>query len=85
MVSRECGSCGARWPEGFTHCPACARPTRIVVGMRPTRTKRQALSAEFERRYAEREQQRIADGLVAPEGLGRREARELIELERRLR
>lgn len=76
-----------RWPEGFAACPICERLTRIVVGLEPTRTRREALELQFRRYCEEREVRRIAEGEIAPEGLGRREARKLIaelrELERR--
>lgn len=50
----------------------------------PDRSKYQACEADFERRYAEREERRIGTGHIAPEAIGKREAREIIELERSL-
>jgi len=79
--SRQCPSCEARWPEGWAHCPACRRAT-LIVHREPNRSRYQAAEADFERRYAEREERRIAEGIVAPEALGRRQARELLALER---
>lgn len=54
------------------------------VRREPNRSKFQALEAAFERKYAEREEQRIAQGHIAPEALGKREAEEIIRLERSL-
>lgn len=82
--SRECKTCHARWPQGWAHCPACHTPTGLVH-RDPDRSKFQALEADFERKYARREEKRISDGHLAPEALGKREARQIIELERGLR
>ena len=81
--SRLCAQCDARWPQGWAHCPVCRAATKLV-SRDANRSKFQALEADFERRYAERERQRIADGLLAPEGIGKREAEEIIRLERSL-
>lgn len=87
VKSRECEACRARWPTGFTACPVCERPTR-TSGLTPNRSRRRANEILFSRYCEEREVKRIAEGRIAPEGLGRREARELIgeidEWERRL-
>lgn len=82
--SRKCPGCGWRWPEGWVKCPACLRMTAFVR-REPDRSQYQAREADFERRYQERERKRIAEGHLAPEGIGKREAREIIELERSLR
>lgn len=82
-ASRHCPGCGVRWPEGWVRCPVCLRMTAIVQ-RDPNRSKWDACEADFERKYAERERRRIAEGHIAPEGLGKREAREIIELERSL-
>jgi len=82
--SRECANCEARWPQGYARCPACESMT-TMVRQEPNRSQFQAREADFERRYVEREAKRIAQGHIAPEGLGRREAREIIRLERSLR
>lgn len=79
--SRHCRGCGCRWPEGYAHCPACLRATAIVR-REPNRSPYQAAEAEFNRLYQEREVRRITEGRIAPEGLGKREAREIIRLER---
>lgn len=78
--SRHCPGCGVRWPEGWTRCPACQQMTAFVR-REPNRSKYQACEADFERRYAEREERRIGTGHIAPEAIGKREAREIIELE----
>lgn len=87
-VSRLCPGCRDRWPEPFKRCPVCERTT-MLVGQEPNRSTFDAREAEFERWYAEREQRRMAEGELAPEGLGRRQAQAMIaemdELERRLR
>lgn len=83
VFSRECSNCQARWPQGWVRCPSCLSQTKIA-NRSPNRSKFQALEADFERRYQERERERIAEGHLAPEGLGKREAREIIELERSL-
>lgn len=75
--SRECETCRGRWPLGTTVCPVCERKTQIS-GLRPTRSPRQANEILFARYCEDREVKRIAEGRIAPEGLGRREARELI-------
>ncbi len=84
--SRECPACRARWPTGTGECPVCGRPTRLS-GLEPTRDRRYANEIRFRRYCEERERRRIAEGQIAPEGLGRREAqaliREVAELERR--
>lgn len=68
---------------GWAQCPACAGKTSLCRRA-PNRSRYQAAEAEFERRYIERETKRIVEGRIAPEGLGRREARQIIEWERRL-
>ncbi len=77
-----------KWPLGFAHCPTCGTATKVLIGVKPDRTREQAVYAakerEFDAHYADREQQRIAEGHIAPEALGKREARELIKLERQL-
>lgn len=83
-MSRKCSGCGWRWPEGWARCPACQRLTTFER-REPDRSPYQAREADFERRYAEREEQRIAAGRLAPEGIGKREAQEIIQLERGLR
>ncbi len=82
--SRECASCGIRWPTGWAACPACQRPT-VVANRSPNRSQHEARLSEFERLYTEREAERIAAGDVAPETVGRREAKELLAIERQLR
>lgn len=82
-ASRHCPGCGVRWPEGWARCPACLRMTAFVR-REPDRSKYQACEADFERRYAEREAKRVAQGYLAPEGIGKREAEEIIRLERSL-
>lgn len=84
VSSRLCKVCQCRWPLGFVRCPRCDATTEIVVNQAPTRTKFHAYECIFERKYQRREEQRIADGFVAPEALGKREARQIIELERHL-
>lgn len=83
-----CGPCKVRWPLGFVDCPTCGAKTKVLIGMRPDKTEQEALAAnkqrEFDRIYADREQKRIARGELAPEELGKRQAQEVIQLERLL-
>ena len=85
--SRLCASCEVRWPATVARCPLCDGETEISA-LRATRSERQALEIRFRRYYDEREMRRVAAGHIAPEGIGRREARKLIEevaeMERRL-
>lgn len=85
--SRLCECCEIRWPAAVARCPLCDGETEISA-LRATRSERQALEIRFRRYYDEREMKRVAAGHIAPEGIGRREARELIEeiaeMERRL-
>jgi hypothetical protein len=53
--------------------------TTICVGLAPTKTPFHAAEAAFEREYAIREERRIAEGHLAPEALGKREARALLD------
>ena len=80
--SRYCRTCDVRWPLGWADCPACDTKTELLVGQAPNRLKFHALEAQFERQYQRREERRIAEGHLAPEALGKREARQIIELER---
>lgn len=82
-IARECKQCAVLWPEGWTRCPACKTMTQLTH-RQPERTQSEAREADFERRYIEREERRISEGHLAPEGIGRREAQTIIELERRL-
>ena len=86
--SRICGKCAIKWPLGFVRCPSCEEPTKVLIGVKPDRTKEQATYASREREfmayYAEHEQRRIASGAYAPEEVGRQEARQQIELGRQL-
>jgi hypothetical protein len=83
---------------GDVRCPACTALTRIAhappihtaeeakaaAERRRYRAHRKETTEEFERLYAEREERRVAEGHIAPEYLGKQEAREWIELTRRL-
>lgn len=82
--SRHCAKCNVRWPLGFARCPACEGPTSISIGTEPTKTKFHAHEATFHRFYGRREERRIAEGHLAPEALGKREAQQIIALERLL-
>lgn len=82
--SRLCRVCSCRWPLGFARCPACDTTTEILVNTGPNRSKFHAYECIFERHYSRREERRIADGHIAPEALGKREAQEIIRLERQL-
>lgn len=86
--SRICGKCGVKWPLGFAQCPTCLKPTKVLIGIKPDRTREEAVyankSRDFAAFYAEHEQRRIAAGNLAPEELGKQEARRLIDLERQL-
>lgn len=85
--SRLCEGCKIRWPAAVGRCPLCDGETQIS-GLRASCSERQALEVRFRRYYDEREMKRVAAGHIAPEGIGRREARKLIEevaeMERRL-
>lgn len=67
---------------GLVQCPVCLTPTTISVGLSPTRTPFHVREAEFERAYQRREEQRISEGHLAPEALGKHEAKQIIDLER---
>lgn len=81
-MSRRCDNCQARWPTQ-AKCPVCGLTTRYD-NRAATRTQQQARAADFDRRYVAREAERIAAGHVAPEALGRREAHEIMEWDRRM-
>jgi hypothetical protein len=80
--ARHCPSCDVYWPLGNVKCPACYVPTALTATRQPNRTRYHAYEADFERRYALREEQRVAEGHLAPEAIGKREAKAIIELER---
>lgn len=86
--ARICDKCGIKWPLGFARCPTCETPTKVLIGIKPDRTREQAIYAakerQFKAHYAEHEQKRIAAGELAPEEVGRREAKEMIQLGRQL-
>jgi hypothetical protein len=95
MMSRWCPECVTSWPVGDVRCPACTALTRIAhappihtaeeakaaAERRRYRAHRKETTEEFERLYAEREEQRIAAGYLAPEAIGKREARAILDLE----
>ncbi len=98
MSSRWCPHCETSWPTGDVRCMQCRNLTRLSHD-KPIHTqeegeaalarwqKRQVLAKSrdyFEKYYAKREEKRIAAGFLAPEGIGRREARQIIELEKGL-
>jgi len=83
MNSRRCSPCRKRWPLGWSACPQCGKNTE-AIHLNPTHTDedaRAAIEERFEEFLVAREERRIGEG---PEGIGIREARELIDLERRL-
>ena len=86
--SRICGACGTKWPLGFAHCPVCEKPTKVLIGVKPDRTREEAVYAskerEFKAHYAEHERKRLARGELAPEAVGKQEAQRMIELGRQL-
>ena len=77
-----------KWPLGFAHCPTCEKPTKVLIGIKPDRTREEAVYAskerEFKAYYAEHEQRRIASGAFAPEEVGKQEARKMIDIGRQL-
>ena len=96
MSARWCSACEESWPPGDALCPQCREPTALTRE-RPRRTKEEAADAlarwekrqaladarkRFESYYDDREQRRIAEGFVAPEHLGKLEARRTVEMVR---
>lgn len=82
MKSRLCRACkGVRWPMGYARCPRCGGNTTMShAGATLSETDAQrVLDERFAGYYAEREAQRMADGWVAPEYLGKQEAHALFE------
>ena len=86
--SRIFGRCNVKWPLGFAHCPTCEKPTKVLIGIKPDRTREEAVYAskerEFKAVYAEHERKRLARGELAPEAVGKAEARKMIDLDRSL-
>ena len=86
--SRICDSCKVKWPLGFAHCPTCQKATKVLIGIKPDKTREEAVYASKEREfnavYAEHERKRLARGELAPEAVGAQEARKMIELGRQL-
>ena len=81
MASRQCLKCMVRWPSRWANCPACGQKTVHKPTLPPDRNDSEANHAAFEGFYKEHDRSRTGP---SPEEIGRREAQQVIELERNL-
>lgn len=89
MAAYRCGTCQLNWPSAstFNPCPVCLGKTKRFItaeAMDLYEARTLMTTARFERYYTRREGEREAKGLPTPEDVGKREAHELLALEKAL-
>ena len=86
-LSNHCDACNSAWPQSASYsiCPRCRTRTRTAVlsnVMTPAEAREHLRLLKWERFYSQHEEKRERLGRPSPEEIGRREAAEIIRLER---